>query len=138
MKLFVDTSALIALEDRSDRCHPHARRFYERLTGADRLWTSNYVVDETITRLRYTLGRGAAVQFADTILASRLFKILYVDSAVEKAAVGALKKHKDKKLSFTDCTTLAIVELQRLDGVFAFDQDFEAVGFRVFPEGWMR
>ncbi len=133
MRLFIDTSAFIALEDRSERVHPAAKAFFERLTSADRLHTSNYVVDETITRLRYMVGHGAAVKFADAVLGGRLFDIAYVDADLEKAAVRVLKKFKDKKLSFTDCTSIALVERQRLDGVFAFDDDFTALGMTMFP-----
>ena len=133
MRLFVDTSAFIALEDRSERVHPPARAFFEQLTSADRLYTSNYVVDETITRLRYMVGHGPAVKFADAVLGGRLFSIAYIDADLEKAAVRVLKKFKDKKLSFTDCTSIALVEQQRLDGVFAFDDDFTSLGLNMFP-----
>lgn len=129
----MDTSAFVALEDRSDGKHDEARRFFESLRPADRLHTSNYVVDETVTRLRYTAGHGAAVAFAEAVLASRLFTIHYVDSQLEAAAVKILKRFKDKKLSFTDCTTMALLETAGLDAVFAFDEDFVAAGFRVVP-----
>ena len=133
MRLFVDTSAFLALEDRSDRCYPKATDFYEKLTPRERLWTSSYVLDETITRLRYTLGHGPAVQFAEIFLASKLFHRVYVDADLERAAIGVLKKYKDKKLSFTDCITVAILHAEKLDGVFAFDEDFRSLGFQVFP-----
>lgn len=134
MKIFVDTSAFIALEDRSDALHGRARRFFDELTENDSLYTSNYVVDETITRLRYAVGHAAAVAFAETILASRLFAIDYVDEELERAALGFLKKFKDKKLSFTDCTTMALLRARRLDAVFAFDEDFSRAGFRTLPQ----
>lgn len=133
MRLFADTSAFIALHDRSDARHPQARRFYESLGAADRLFTSNYVVDETITRLRYAVGHAAAVAFAETILKSRLYSILYVDSDLERSALGFLKRYKDKKLSFTDCTTMALLHEHGLDAVFAFDDDFTKTGLRVLP-----
>ena len=133
MKIFVDTSAFIALNDCSDAQHLRARKFYESLAAADRLFTSNYVVDETITRLRYTIGHSAAVDFAETILKSRLCSILYVDSDVERSALAFLKKYKDKKLSFTDCTTMALTSELGLDAVYAFDDDFAKAGFSMVP-----
>lgn len=133
MRLFVDTSAFIALEDRSDARHREARAFYERLTPSDRLFTSNYVVDETVTRLRFSLGAKAALSFGETILDSRLCALLYVDRDVETQALGFLKKFSDQRLSFTDCTTMAFLRAQRLDAVFAFDEDFSRAGFRSLP-----
>lgn len=133
MKVFVDTSAFIALDDRSDSRHADAKDFYDALTASDRLFTSNYVVDEAITRFRYAVGHHAAVRFAEAILGSRLYEILYVDSDVEAGALQVLKRFRDKELSFTDCTTIALVQRHGLDAVFAFDDDFRKVGLRVAP-----
>lgn len=133
MKLFLDTSAFIALEDRSESRHLHAKRYFEQLTVSDRLFTSSYVVDETITRLRYTIGAAAAMGFAETVLKGRLYSVLYIDARLEQAGLGVLKRFRDKKLSFTDCTTIALVQAERLDAVFAFDDDFAKVGLRVVP-----
>ena len=133
MTIFVDTSASIALNDRSDAFHAKARRFYEALTAADRLFTSNYVIDETITRLRYAVGHAAALAFAEAMLKGRLFSIFYVDSDLEQAGVAVLRKYRDKKLSFTDCLTIAIVVENKLDSIFAFDDDFAKVGLRSAP-----
>ena len=129
----MDTSAFIALNDRSDRLHERAKDFFTRLTAADRLHTSNYVIDETITRLRYANGHAAAVGFADAVVGGKLFDIAYVDAELEKAAMRVLKKYKDKRLSFTDCTTVALAQALRLEGVFAFDDDFAAVGLAMLP-----
>ncbi len=133
MKIFVDTGAFLALTDASDGLHSRAKIFYDSLTAGDRLFTSNYVVDETITRLRYTLGLSAAVSFAEAALKGRLFSVIYVDSDLEKTALALLKKYKDKKLSFTDCTSMAMASERNFDAVFAFDQDFKRTGFRMVP-----
>ncbi|MBI5245380.1 MAG: type II toxin-antitoxin system VapC family toxin [Elusimicrobia bacterium] len=135
MRIFIDTSAFIALEDRSDRQHPAAREFYLSLTPADRLFTSNYILDETATRLRYTIGLDAAVRFLETMSASRLVRILYVGPDLDKEALGVMKKFRDKRLSFTDCSTIALARTHGLDGVFAFDDDFAGLRLRLFPAG---
>lgn len=133
MKLFVDTSAFLALEDEDDGRHREALEFFRSLSEGDRLQTSNYVVDETITRLRYTVGAAAAIRFAEASLASRACPVAYVDADLERAAIEVLRRYRDKKLSFTDCTTVALVRARRLDGVFAFDEDFVKVGLKAFP-----
>lgn len=133
MKIFVDTSAFIALEDRSDALHLPAKHFYETLRPSDRLLTSNYVVDETITRLRYSVGSDAALAFAEIIFKSRLCSIAYVDEDVERAAIHIMRRHRDKKLSFTDCTSMALMARLKADAIFAFDDDFVKVGLRAVP-----
>jgi predicted nucleic acid-binding protein len=133
MRIFIDTSAFIALEDRSDRQHPAAKEFYLSLTRADRLFTSNYVLDETAARLRYTIGLDAAVRFLETMLASRLVRTLTVGPDADKEALGVMKRFKDKRLSFTDCTTIALARTHGIEGVFAFDDDFAGQRFRLLP-----
>lgn len=133
MNLFVDTSAFIALTDKSDNQHARSKAQLESLLPQDRFHTSNYVLDETITRLRFTLGASKASTFAKAILEDPSFQIHYVDPAVEREALSILRKFRDKPLSFTDCTTIALVNALGLDAVFAFDEDFSKVGLRTLP-----
>lgn len=42
------------------------------------------------------------------------------------------KKYEDKELSFTDCTSFAIMEKLKLHKAFTFDEHFKKVGFEVF------
>lgn len=134
MKILIDTGAFLALKDRSDRHHAAARRFFEGLGARDRLLTTSYVVDETITRLRYARGHKDALSFAESILSTRLIEVLYVDAALEGEALARFRRYSDQKLSFTDCVTIAAAHRQRADAVFAFDDDFRKVGLRTLPE----
>lgn len=134
MKILFDTSAFIALNDRKDSLHELARAQFDRLTRTDRCFTTNYVIDETITRLRYAIGHRAAVGFADAVFKGRLFTILYVDVDLEAAAVAVLKRYRDQRLSFTDCSTIAAAEANAVDALFAFADDFRKVGLRTIPE----
>ena len=67
--IFVDTGAWIALSDRKDQYHGDAVRIYGKLKQArERLLTTDYVVDETVTRLRYYLSHSTAVKFLDLLV----------------------------------------------------------------------
>lgn len=133
MKLFVDTSAFIALADKTDQNHQTASKFFVQLKSCDHLHTSNYVLDETITRLRFTMGHAAALHFAVAFFESRLYNVHYIDQRLEKLALGVFRKFHDQKLSFTDCTSVALMEDLRITGTFAFDDDFRIAGYRTFP-----
>lgn len=41
--------------------------------------------------------------------------------------------YEDKKLSFTDCTSFAIMKKRDIEKVFSFDKDFENMGFSLLP-----
>lgn len=134
MRLLFDSSAFIALEDKADACHAAAKSFFDGLTRTDRCVTTNYVIDETITRLRYAINWQAATAFADAIAKSRLFELVYIDAELDAAAVSVMKRYRDQRLSFTDCATIAVARAQRIDAVFAFDDDFRRVGLRTLPD----
>jgi len=66
--IFVDTGALIALSDRKDQYHSNAIEIYTRLKlQKERLLLTDYVIDETVTRLRYDLNHQTAINFLDFI-----------------------------------------------------------------------
>lgn len=133
MKLFVDTSALIALADRTDQYHVQASRFVQSVSAVPEFHTSTYILNEVITRLRFTAGVVAALNFAESIRASRLHQIHLVDRRIEDHALAVLRKYADHPLSFTDCTTIVLMEQLRLTRIFAFDDDFRKVGYLLVP-----
>ena len=66
--IFVDTGAWIALLNRNDQHHQEAATVYKSLRQQRiRLLTINYVIDETITRLRYDISHSVAVMFLERI-----------------------------------------------------------------------
>ena len=134
MRLFVDTSALVALADRKDQRHRPATAFLHALPPSVRFHTSNYVVDETVTRLRAMAGVEVAVRAADALWSSELYQIHTVDQAIERRALQVMRKYAGHRLSFTDCTTVALLEHLGMDRVFAFDDDFLKLGYQMVPE----
>ncbi len=136
-RVLVDTGAWLALLKRDDELHERAKAHYDQLArdGA-RLVTTNYVVDETATRLRYDVGLAAALRFRDTLAgtarAGRL-RIVWVDRGIEGKAWEILEKYADLPLSLTDGTTAAVARAQRIREIFAFDDEFAALGLIVAP-----
>lgn len=133
MRFFIDTSAFVALNDRSDRYHEKAREFILGFSAADELITSNYIVDETITHLRRSMGVKATIEFAEAILSGQGYQIIYIDQEMEQAAFGIFRRYFDNVLSFTDCTSFALMKRMGLNKAFAFDEDFLVAGFEVVP-----
>jgi len=134
MELFVDTSAFVALTNKADQYHKRAKEFLGLFSPAWKLHTSNYIIDETITRIRMVAGHKNALTFSKMLFSSRVYKIHYIDEIIEKESFKIFEKFSDKKLSFTDCTSFALMRRLELNEAFAFDDDFIAVGFEIVPK----
>ncbi|MGH9010934.1 MAG: type II toxin-antitoxin system VapC family toxin [Acidimicrobiia bacterium] len=133
----VDTGAWIALLNRGDQHAAAATERYRTLsTEGVRLMTTNYIVDETATRLRYGAGLDAALAYRrmldDSVKARRL-RITWIDETMEREAWRILEQYRDVTLSLTDATTAATARRTRIDEIFGFDRDFEALGLLVLP-----
>lgn len=135
--VFVDTSAFFALADQTDRLHHQALRYVQ---STDRLLvTSNVVVHETITLLRMRLGHDQALQFGLRLLGEATTPIVRVTPADEERAWAIFRQHPDKRFSFTDCTSFAIMKRLGIGTAFAFDDDFRQFGkWVVHPPGEIR
>jgi predicted nucleic acid-binding protein len=66
--IFVDSGAWIALLNQKDPHHDDAVAIYNDLVQQNaQLLTTDYVIDETVTRLRYDWSHSGAVQFLNFI-----------------------------------------------------------------------
>lgn len=135
MKLFVDTSAFIALVDATDRNHQKAKTCYLDMTQSmNRLVSSNFVICETLNYLRTRISYRVSIEFRESIYKSTILDVIPISSEIEEAAYTIFKKYKDKDFSFTDCTSFVLMERKSIKKVFAFDHHFEQYGsFQMIP-----
>ena len=134
MRLFADTGAWCALYDRSDIHHARASAFLQELKSQKtQLITSDYVLDESLTLLRFRAGHKEAVDLGKWVLQSPLVKLINVDEKIWQAAWDVFVRYDDKEFSFTDCTSFAIMRQLGLLNAFAFDHNFEQAGFVMLP-----
>ncbi|MBI2341077.1 MAG: PIN domain-containing protein [Deltaproteobacteria bacterium] len=132
-RYFVDSSFFITLADKSDLNHPKAFDFFQTLPQSARLFTTNFILDETITRIRTLAGVEMAYQIAQDLLNSKKYRMITVDEQICLKALEKLRKYSDKILSFTDCTSFVVMEQMKIRTALAFDDDFVKVGFQVAP-----
>ena len=132
-KLFVDTGAWFALADKSDQYHNQAIEIYSDLLRDYRLLTTNLVIAESYTLMRYALGHQAAIHFVDNIEASpRVIKI-YSNSIQEEQAIEVLRQYHDQDFSYTDAVSFAVMKQYGAVEAFSFDQHFITAGFILIP-----
>ncbi len=133
MRIFVDTSAWLALDDKNDQYHNKAvAKSSEIKRQRIKIITSEYIIDETITLIRYRVSHQAAVIFGDSLLNSSIVRIVNVTDEDRIKAWEIFKKYEDKELSFTDCTSFVLTKNLRLQKIFTFDKHFKQMGFEIF------
>lgn len=134
MKAFIDSSFFVALTDRGDRHFKEAEDcFSSQIKEGILLLTSNFVLAETITRLRYRAGFRYAKEFGEKFRHSKIVETVWVDSHLEEEAWHLFLKYADKELSYVDCLSVANVKLSRIDYVLTFDKHFVQVGLSALP-----
>jgi len=129
-RVFVDTSAFIALLDPRDDCHDHAVHIEQALSSQTaQLVTTNFVLDETYTGLRGKIQHSAILRFRDSVRQSQRLKVVRITEALEDQAWEIFARYDDKDFSFTDCTSFAVMQQLGITTAFAFDEHFGQFGF---------
>ncbi|HUF08956.1 MAG TPA: type II toxin-antitoxin system VapC family toxin [Rhodothermales bacterium] len=132
-RLFIDTSAFIALEESEDQNHAAAVEFAKEIErGAfGELISSSYVLDELMAWFsRYAekkieVGRN---------LRSGIVRLEWVNEKVEHEAWELFERHARLPFSLTDCTSFVLMDRLGVRDVFTFDGDFSRLGkYRVHP-----
>jgi predicted nucleic acid-binding protein len=113
------------------------REHFRTLTSSgDSLLTSNLVLAETATRLRYDAGLTAALAFRslvdDAVGAGRLI-VRYADAELDARAWDVMEQYGDQSLSFADCVGAVTARDGRAAAVFGLDADFIVLGFALEP-----
>ncbi|MBI4686966.1 MAG: PIN domain-containing protein [Nitrospirae bacterium] len=135
--VFVDTGGWIGLLVSRDQFHKRAVSHYAALSQQNiPLVTTNYVLTETYTRIRYDDGYAKTLQFHDivqkAIKIGRL-RIEWITPAIHNEAWDILRKYKDQAFSFVDCTSFIVAKKTAVTEVFGFDRGFTTMGFVLKP-----
>ena len=133
--IFVDSGAWIALSSQRDQNHNDAVTIYADLKRQRaRFLTTDYVLDETITRLRYDVSHSVAVQFLDFIERAQKIDgltVTEIDKTLFQEAKLLFRQYDSAKLSFTDCTSFAVCQKHNISETYAFDEHFAMMGITV-------
>ena len=132
MNVFVDTSALLAVFDRSDGRHSAAKRIWEELLrGEKTLVIHSYVLVETSAVLTRRIGMEAVGVFERDVVPA--LRIVWVTRDIHEASVGARLAAGRQALSLVDCASFEVMRRTGVRTAFAFDPHFRAFGYDVIP-----
>ncbi len=135
MKLmFVDTAAWVAAADTADTASSLVQEARDQwLSGGGFLTTTDYVIDETLTTIRFRLGLDAAEAWWLQIEGSDRLRIESIDKARGERARSLFFRYRDKDFSFTDCCSFVLMRELRILRALTLDHHFRQMGFEVIP-----
>ena len=135
MTIFIDTCVFVALRNADDEQHQRSKELMKRALKAEfgAIYTSDYIIDEAITTALIRTRRiDIAIDIGKYIIESPRIIKLWTTREIFEVAWQKFKTLKDKNLSFTDYTTLAHIEKNRIKQIMSFDSGFDGLASRVY------
>ena len=133
MSVFADTSAFYALLVRTDDSHQAVRAAFASLLAEKRpLWTTSFVIVETMALLQHRIGLAAARDFDEEVLP--VVQVRWVDEDLYRLGTDRLWREDRRQMSLVDSVSLEFMRLQRLGTALAVDPHFADAGFNVLPK----
>ena len=136
-RVFVDTGAWIGVAVARDQTHEAAAARARHLAETKApLLTTNYVLTETYTRIRYDDGHAKALAFDALIrglIRRRQLSVAWITAPIHEEAVDLFRRSADQEFSIVDCTSFVVARRRGVREVFGFDRHFATMGFLLRP-----
>jgi len=124
----LDSSFLIAFKVGNDANHEKATELMKKVVSGDfgKPFIADYIFDETVTGIFIrSKNLKIAVGYGKELMASlRMFEI---SEEIFGEAWHTFSDQNNKQLSFTDCTTIAVMNLRDAEFIATFDRDFQDI-----------
>ena len=125
---FIDSGVFIGLYNVRDENHSEAKALVEKSLKGDMrtAYTSDYVLDETVTFIRKKTTAPKLVREAiDFIQNSGKIEILHIRREVFASSKMCMEKYPAIPLSFTDWTIANLMESKGIEYLLSFDSGFD-------------
>lgn len=132
-RVWIDTSALLALASPRDQYHARAVALAEAHRRSGGRWVGSVMIlDEMHRAILYRAGSGVAGSTVSRLMADPSIEWMDVTTKIASAAVSAwLERFQDQHFSLTDAVSFELMTRARLTDAFAFDRHFTVAGFRL-------
>ncbi len=122
-RVFIDTSAVLALLVAGDKNHAEAVEKFDKLKSEKRLLVCNsYILLETYALIGRRIGPKAVTAFRNHF--APLLLVTWTDEALHEAGLDLLSKEPIRELSLVDAVSFVQMEQQNIKSVFSFDKHF--------------
>ncbi|OGM30802.1 hypothetical protein A2630_00415 [Candidatus Woesebacteria bacterium RIFCSPHIGHO2_01_FULL_44_10] len=130
--IFVDTGPFQALNDKNDQYRVRAINVFNKFQNhALNYHTTDYILDEVYTGLLIKSGYQAALHF-EKFFSKANYNLVHITPELFSRTKEAFRRfNKDKKWSFTDCTSYVVMKELKIKTAFTFDNNFEQMGFEI-------
>ena len=132
-KLFIDTSAFFAIINARDLNHDAALKFFKNDINNFKVFSSDFIISETLTLIRRKMGSSIAFSWGEKIIQSNFIKILYSDENIFLDSWQTFIKYEDQDFSFIDCTSFLLMRENKIRYCFCFDMHFSVYGYNSLP-----
>lgn len=138
--LFIDTWGWLTLRDRREARHKEVKTYYQEVQKQNgRIYTTDYVLDETYTllfkRLPYSVARESVERLNEAVLNGYLLIEWITPERFEEAKILRMKYQDKPRISFTDLTSIVVMNKLKIVNILTEDAHFIQVGmgFIVVP-----
>lgn len=129
--IFIDTGGFVATRNEDDENYNTAKEMMKSILKNEygAVYTSDYVFNETVT-IAYirTQDKKFSIDLGNYILKSKIIRLIFATIEDFNTSWDLFLKYKDKKLSFTDCNILSIMNRLNIEYIFSYDSHFD--GFK--------
>lgn len=130
-RVFLDSSAYLALLDRDDQHHDEAADILRALAREQTLqFTTNVILIEAHALILSRLGIPQGQDFLGDLERSAT-TVVRVRAADEVRARQIIYRYDDKDFSMTDALSFTVMERLQITRTFTFDRHFAQYGFTV-------
>jgi len=75
----------------------------------------------------------SAARLVESLISSSSITTVWIDPGHFESALKLFVERKDKRWSFTDCTSFVVMRELGIPRAFSFDQNFQEAGFTRLP-----
>jgi predicted nucleic acid-binding protein len=128
--VFLDTSFIIALNNRSDPYHERAKMLDRELLneGAVLLLHDGILLElgDGYSRLGR---RNRGIEILTRFMTQAGYRIITLDDVVLRAAIEMYSQHRDKEWGLTDCVSFVLMRQAGILEALTADKHFQQAGF---------
>jgi hypothetical protein len=130
-RVFLDTSFILALENRDDPFHERAKQIDRELIGRDSVlvlhWGILLEIGDGYARVDR---REKGFQLLETLRRENSYQIVPLTDALLSEATALYKQRSDKAWGLTDCVSFALMQQEGIANALTADAHFRQAGFK--------